>query len=97
MPWICVLSNITWVFLWGFTFYDQINLGELFIWSYRAWFFLDLFILWGTFKYGRKQIDIPDIKKYFVPICIGFISFWALLFYSFITSGFDHKWGSQSG
>lgn len=96
MPWICVLGNISWEFVWGFFFYDQINLGELFIWSYRAWFFLDIFILWGMFKYGRKQIDIPDIKKYFVPISIGLIIFWVSLYSSFIASGFDHKWGSQS-
>jgi len=96
MPWICVLGNISWEFVWGFFFYDTINLGELFIWSYRAWFFLDIFILWGLFKYGRKQLNSPDLKKYFVPICIFFIAFWICLYSSFIASNFDHKWGSQS-
>lgn len=51
MPWICILANISWEFIWGFFFYEQINLGELFIWSYRAWFLLDIYILWGMFKY----------------------------------------------
>lgn len=96
MPWICVLANISWEFVWGFFFYETINLGELFIWSYRAWFILDLFILFGLFKYGKKQIDIPEIKKHFVPISIGLIIMWLALFSSFISSGFDHKWGSQS-
>ena len=96
MPWITALGNISWEFVWGFLFYESINLGEFFIWSYRAWFFLDIFILWGVFKYGRKQIDIPELKTYFVPICIVTIGVWVALYSSFIASGFDHKWGSQS-
>ena len=96
MPWICVLGNIAWEFVWGFVYYDSINLGELFIWSYRAWFILDIFIVWGLFKYGRKQIDIPEIKKHFVLICLVSIGIYAALFSSFIESGFDNKWGSQS-
>ena len=96
MPWMCVMGNIAWEFVWGFIFYKQINLGELFIWSYRAWFFMDIFILWGVFKYGRKQLTIVEIKKYFVPICLVSIAVWGILFYTFIDSGFDHRWGSQS-
>ncbi len=96
MPWMCVMANISWEFVWGFFFYDQINLGELFIWSYRAWFIMDVFILWGVFKYGRKQIQIPEIRKHFIPISVVAIALWGVLFYTFIDSGFDHKWGSQS-
>ena len=29
MPWICVLGNISWEFVWGFFFYEQINSGVL--------------------------------------------------------------------
>lgn len=96
MPWICALGNASWEFVWGFIFYESINLGEFFIWSYRAWFFLDIYILWGTFKYGSKQIAIPEIKKYYHYIAIGVIICWVSLYSSFIYSGFDHKWGSQS-
>lgn len=96
MPWICVLGNIAWEFVWGFIYYETINLGELFIWSYRAWFILDIFIVWGLIKYGRKQIDIPEIKKHFVIICVLGIATFAALYASFIESGFDNKWGSQS-
>ena len=96
MPWICILGNISWEFIWGFIFYEQINLGELFIWSYRAWFFLDIFILWGLFKYGKKQVSIPEVRKHFYLICAFVIACWSVLYWSFISSGFDHKWGSQS-
>lgn len=96
MPWLCVMGNIAWEFVWGFIFYEQINLGELFIWSYRAWFFMDIFILWGVFKYGKKQLTIPEFKKYFIPICVVSALIWGIMFYAFIDSGFDHKWGSQS-
>jgi len=96
MPWICVLGNITWEFIWGFIFYDQINLGEFFIWSYRAWFFLDIYIVWGVYKYGKKQGVLPEIKQYFGHLMIGVVIIWAALYSTFIYSGFDHKWGSQS-
>lgn len=96
MPWICVLGNIAWEGIWGFIFYEQINLGELFIWSYRAWFFMDIFIIWGVYKYGRKQIYIPELRKYFVPVCIFCLVMFSVLYYTFIDSGFDHRWGSQS-
>ena len=96
MPWICALGNISWEFVWGFFFYESINLEEFFIWSYRAWFFLDIYILYGVFKYGNKQIDIPDIKKNFNWIIPVVIALWVTLYSTFIYSGFDHKWGSQS-
>lgn len=96
MPWICALGNISWEFVWGFFFYQTINLGEFFVWSYRAWFFLDIYILYGVFKYGGKQIDIPDIKKNFNWIILAVIAGWVTLYSTFIYSGFDHKWGSQS-
>lgn len=96
MPWICALGNISWEFTWGFFFYQTINLGEFFIWSYRAWFFLDIYILWGVFKYGSKQIDIPEIKKNINWLILVVIGLWVALYSTFIASGFDHKWGSQS-
>ncbi|UKN02042.1 hypothetical protein K6119_00750 [Paracrocinitomix mangrovi] len=96
MPWICALGNISWEFTWGFFFYQTINLGEFFVWSYRAWFFLDIYILWGVFKYGKKQIDIPEIKQYFNWLVLAVIAIWIALYATFIASGFDHKWGSQS-
>ncbi|MCG8573471.1 MAG: hypothetical protein MI810_01185 [Flavobacteriales bacterium] len=96
MPWICALGNISWEFVWGFLFYESINLGEFFIWSYRAWFFLDIYIFWGVLKYGNKQTGIAELKKYFVPVCLGVIVLWVSLYSTFIASGFDHKWGSQS-
>lgn len=96
MPWLCVCVNIAWEGVWGFGFSDQIDLGYFFILNYRAWFLLDIFILWGVFKYGRKQIDIPELKKYLVPIVISACIIFAALIYTFIDSGFDYRWGSQS-
>lgn len=96
MPWICALGNISWEFVWGFFFYQTINLGEFFVWSYRAWFFLDIYILYGVIKYGSKQVDIPEYKKHFVWLVPIVIIGWISLYSSFIASNFDHKWGSQS-
>lgn len=99
MPWVCVIANFTWEFLWGFIFYESINeIGHIFVYSYRAWCILDIYILWGVFKYGKKQIDNPEIKKYFVPFSIMLFVMWGALFGTFIASPqeFDVKWGSQS-
>ena len=45
MPWICALGNISWEFVWGFLFYESVQeIGQLFVWSYRAWFVLDIYM-----------------------------------------------------
>lgn len=97
MPWICALGNISWEFVWGFLFYQSVQeIGQLFVWSYRAWFILDIYIFWGVLKYGSKQLVIPEIKKYYTWICLAVVACWVSLYSTFIYSGFDNKWGSQS-
>ena len=97
MPWFCILTNISWEFIWGVIFYDTIDdIGHIFVYSYRAWIILDIFLIIAMFKFGHKQISIPEIKKYFVPISIAVVVLYSALLSTFIMSNFDHKWGSQS-
>src|SRR3954447_12462050 len=54
IPAAAVVANVAWEFVWGF--FNQPDVGRLFSWGYRLWFFLDVFITYNLFKYGPKQI-----------------------------------------
>ena len=80
VPVIAVCANFGWEFLWSFVF--QTDMGELYVWGYRIWFFLDCFILYGLFKYGHKQIAIPSLEKIAKPIIVfGLLAWGAMLYY----------------
>jgi hypothetical protein len=80
MPYTMVCANIAWEFLWGFVFIT--NMGDFFVWAYRGWFFFDLFILWGTYRYGAKQVTIPEVAKRFsVVLTLCLASAFVLLYF----------------
>lgn len=94
MPMFVAAGNIAWEFVWSFIF--KTNMGEAFLWGYRAWFFMDLFIFYLIIKYGAKQTSIDLIKKYWVPIVIGITVFFAFFFYYFTHGGYDTPIGATS-
>ncbi len=95
MPFVIAIGNISWEFIWSFFYHP--NTGSFYVYGYQASFFLDLYIVWMVFKYGHKQIDIPEIKKYFKFILIGLIFIWVPLNYFFVKEGFDTPIGANSG
>jgi hypothetical protein len=72
-------------------------MGLLFVWGYRVWFFLDLFIVYGLFMYGDKQVLNPILKKYLRPAAVFGIVFWVAAIYFFVAQGFDTPLGLVSG
>jgi hypothetical protein len=96
MPVFFACGNIVWEFLWGFVFYEQINMGILFVWSFRIWFIIDIFIYWNVFKYGYKQITLEPLrrnaKKIFAGLTVAYIS----IFATFIHMGLDYPMGAQT-
>jgi hypothetical protein len=90
-----VVTNISWEFVWGFLFAP--DMGQLFVWGYRVWFVLDLFITYSLFKYGHKQVRSPILKKYFRPAAAVGIPIWILAIYFFVAQGFDTPTGLTSG
>jgi hypothetical protein len=90
-----VVANVAWEFVWSF-FY-QPDLGRLFAWGYRSWFFLDVFITYSLFKYGPKQIVNPSLRRWFAPAAAFGIVAWALLIYFFKKNGYDTPYGGISG
>ena len=82
IPLIAVTANFAWEFLWSFVFIT--NMGLLYVWGYRLWFFLDCFIVFGLFKYGYKQIGIESLQKYSKLIIAIAIVFWTYILYYYI-------------
>ena len=94
MPVPAAASNLAWEFVWGFMVIT--SLGSGFVWGLRGWFFLDIFIVYGILRYGNKQINIPEIKSWFVPLFLVSVVMWIPAFYLFIVDGYDTSMGATS-
>jgi hypothetical protein len=97
VPFITVCGNIAWEFLWSWVFIT--NMGSIFQWGYRVWFFMDCFIVYGLFRYGYKQITIPSLSKKATQIIVFGILAWAVVLYFYIKN-YDaplSKMGAYSG
>lgn len=95
MPFFIAAGNIAWEFVWSFFYHP--DTGRLYSLSYQGAFLLDVFIFISVLKYGHKQIEIPEIKKYFKLIAVALLIMWLPLNYYFVAQGFDTKIGANSG
>ncbi len=82
IPLVAVTANIAWEFLWSFVFIT--DMGSLYVWGYRSWFFLDCFIVFGLFQNGYKQIGIAALRKISKAIIAFGIACWVLMLYYYI-------------
>lgn len=94
MPFLAVCSNIAWEFAWAFLLYT--DLGKLFEWGLRVWFFMDVGIFYFTVKYGALQMSRNALGKMFVPFLVTLVLWWIPVFYFFETEGLDTKMGTTS-
>lgn len=94
MPFLAVCSNIAWEFAWAFLLYT--DLGKLFEWGLRIWFFMDVAIFYYTIKYGTGQMSKDLFGKMFLPFMILVVLWWIPVFYFFETEGLDTKMGTTS-
>lgn len=82
IPLVTICGNIVWEFLWSWVFVPDI--GSLFMWGYRIWFFMDCLIVYGAFRYGYKQISIPALAR----VAPGLVAFgilaWSPVLYYYI-------------
>jgi hypothetical protein len=95
IPFPAVVVNFGWEIVWGFFF--RTDLGLLFAWGYRLWFFMDLFIVWQLFKHGYKQIPSPTLQPYFRPVLAVLIATFTVALYFFVRNGYDSPQGLVSG
>lgn len=82
IPLVAVTANVAWEFLWSFVFIT--DMGSLYVWGYRSWFFLDCFIVFGLFQNGYKQIGIAALRKISKAIIAFGIACWVLMLYYYI-------------
>ncbi|REG86355.1 transmembrane-type terpene cyclase [Algoriphagus antarcticus] len=94
MPFLAVCSNIAWEFAWAFLLYT--DLGKVFEWGLRVWFFMDVGIFIFTVKYGAKQMGTDLFGKKFVPFLLLLVAWWIPVFYFFEIEGLDTKMGTTS-
>ena len=94
MPFLAVCSNIAWEFAWAFLLYT--DLGKLFEWGLRVWFFMDVGIFFFTVKYGAKQMGADIFGKKFVSFLFLLVIWWIPVFYFFEIEGLDTKMGTTS-
>ena len=94
MPVFAASGNIGWEFTWSWL--HRTDMGLLLVWTYRAWFFLDVFIFSDVLRHGRKQVTTPAIQKYFVPIFVAAAVFWAVAVHFYVQAGYDTTIGANS-
>ena len=44
MPFFVALCNFAWEFSWGFLYYERVDMGWLYVWSFRIWFITDIYV-----------------------------------------------------
>ncbi len=91
---VAVCSNFAWEFTWSWPFHT--DMGFFLVWTYRAWFFLDIFIFWQLLKWGPKQIYQPALRAHFKPVAAATTVGFGVLYYLFVRQGMDTSIGANS-
>lgn len=97
VPVVAVCANFAWEFLWSFVF--TTDMGLLYVWGYRLWFFLDCFIVYGLFRYGMKQWSEGVFRRHYHWLVSAIMLCWFAGLYYFI-DGYDApvtRMGANSG
>jgi hypothetical protein len=95
IPATAVTANIAWEFVWGIV--HRTDLGSLFAWGYRVWFFLDLFIVWGLLRYGVRHLGTPKLRDYFRAAVVLAIVAWSATLWLLVRQGYDTPNGIVTG
>jgi hypothetical protein len=91
---VAVCSNFAWETLWSWAF--QTDMGWFLVWTYRAWFFLDIYIFWLTLRFGAFQASIPSLAGRFKPATWATLAAFGVVYYFFIAEGHDTRIGANS-
>lgn len=82
IPLIAVCANFAWEFLWSWVF--RTDMGSLYVWGYRVWFFLDCYIVWSMFRYAWKQMPSPIPGRMANGFLVGGLAAWFLMLFFYI-------------
>ena len=95
IPAAAVACNMAWETTWGILY--RTDLGTIFVWGYRSWFVLDLFIFGFLFLEGAKHVTIPELRRWFRPGLLFSYLAWLTMLYLFVAEGYDTTTGLTSG
>ncbi len=87
-------SNFAWEALWSWAFSP--DTGQFMVWTYRAWFFLDIYIFYLLLTVGQKQIQNEFLKKNFKLWCIASLLGCTVIYYYFVKQGYDMPIGANT-
>ena len=87
IPVAAVCANFAWELLWSTAF--RTNMGLLFEWGYRIWFFLDVYILIHLFRYGYKQAANKVIAQKTPQFLVLGLLMWIVGIYVFTNEVYD--------
>lgn len=82
IPLVAVCANFAWEFLWSFVF--TTDMGALYVWGYRLWFFLDCYIVYGLLRFGWKQLDDGWLRAHAPALAAATWLGWMGMLYFFI-------------
>lgn len=91
---VAVCSNFAWEFLWSFAF--RTDMGRFLVWTYRAWFFLDIYIFGLMLKFGASQASSPAMVRHFRPAAWAALAAFGIVYYFFTAEGHDTRIGANS-
>lgn len=78
IPMVAICFNFAWEVLWSWVFYT--DMGYVYQWGYRAWFFLDCFIVYSVIRYGHKQLVSMPKQFAHIILLVGVASAFAILY-----------------
>lgn len=94
MPVVAGAANVAWEFTWGFLI--TTDLGLVFVWGLRIWFFMDLLILYSLLKWGSKQYKDALFIRNFRLITLLQVAAWVPAYLFFYREGYDTTMGATS-
>lgn len=94
MPFVAAMSNFAWEILWGFFYHP--NMGRAVTIGYQVWCIIDLYIIYGIFRYGHWQVSLELVQRHFRAIGVGLIAFWFLVYWSIGHDGWETPMGAIS-
>jgi len=91
---IAGFSNFAWEFVWSWP--NRTDMGWFLVYTYRAWWLLDILIIWKTFEFGAEQFPQDRVRRHFRAIGVVCIAGFGILYYFFVRQGLDEPIGATS-
>jgi hypothetical protein len=96
IPVLAMTANISWEFLWGFFYGDDLDMGWGLQGVYVGAFLLDACILYAAFRFGREQANTPLVRRLFPVLLCGMLAGWIALIAGLEATNRDLPLGSVS-